>query len=211
MQGSPDPQGQQGSYLKFIAFCAILTGILVSSMVFGGYSSFVRAEERIAGAKTVLLESCRERLALLPALATLIGEKNLQSTPATMAQTLEKANALLQDVMQLKLPLDEQMTKEFETSQTALTMRIHESFTRLQEVTAQDGNKEMESLRQKFLKAQDNLFMANESYKEEVLYFNMRLKSFPVLYIAKLFGFHKTTYYPFSEQAFLPARKAFLP
>jgi len=128
-----------------------------------------------------------------------------------MDHPLEKANALLADILQQKLPLDEQKTKDFETSQTDLTLYIKESLTRLEAVSDPENKKKAESLKLKFFKAQDGLYLAKDAYNDEVSYFNMRVKSFPVSLFAKLFGFHKILYYPFSDQAFLPARKAFEP
>ena len=198
----------QSSNLKFSAFCSLTAAIILFCVIFGGYTSFYRSQNRIEDSKTALVESCRERLLLLPELSDFM-KRVIPDTP--MDYPLEKTNALLADILAQKLPLDEQMAKEFEASQTELTLHIKEILARLKDLSDPENKKKIESLKLKLFKAQDNLYMAGDTYNYEISYFNMRIKSFPVSLIAKLFKFHNITYYPFSDQAFLPARKAFEP
>ncbi|MDA8136340.1 MAG: LemA family protein [Desulfobacteraceae bacterium] len=200
----------QNPLLKFFAFCSIAAVIVLFCVVFGGYTSFYRSQNRIEDSKSALVESCRERLLLLPELSNVM-EKVSPDLPPDMNHSLEKARVILGNVLQQKGPLEEKMTKDFENSQTGLTMQIKEIFARLKDVSEPEGMKEIEALKQKFFKAQDNLYVAGDQYNYEVSYFNGRVNSFPVSLIAKLFGFHDIRYYPFSDQAFLPARKAFEP
>jgi LemA protein len=198
----------QNSSLSALALASIATAIVLFCVIFGGYTSFYRSQNRIEDSKTALVESCRERMLLLPALSGFL-ERVSPDIPPPMDQPLEKANALLMGVLQQERPLGEEMTKEFESSQTGLTMQIKGIFARLKDISGPKNLEEIESLRQKFFKAQDNLYVAREKYNYEITYFNRRVQSFPVSLIAKLFGFHEIIYYPFSDQAFLPARKAF--
>jgi LemA protein len=200
----------QNSSLSAFAFASIAAAIVLFCVIFGGYTSFYRSQNRIEDSKTALVESCRERMLLLPALSAFLERVSPGMQPA-MNQSLEQANVLLMDVIQQKHPLEEKMTKEFESSQTVLTMQIKEIFVRLKDVSEPKSMKEIEALKQKFFKAQDNLYMAGDQYNYEVSYYNGRVRSFPVSLIAKLFGFHEIIYYPFSDQAFLPSRKAFEP
>ncbi len=196
----------QNSSLSALALASIATAIVLFCVIFGGYTSFYRSQNRIEDSKTALVESCRERMLLLPALSGFL-ERMGPDIPPPMDQ--EKANAFLMGVLQQERPLGEEMTKEFESSQTGLTMQIKDIFARLKDISGPKNLEETESLRQKFFKAQDNLYVAREKYNYEITYFNRRVQSFPVSLIAKLFGFHEIIYYPFSDQAFLPARKAF--
>ncbi len=198
----------QNSSLSAFALASIAAAIVLFCVVFGGYTSFYRSQNRIEDSKTALVESCRERMLLLPVLSGFL-ERVSPDIPPPMGQ--EKANALLRDVLQQKRPLEEKMTKEFENSQTGLTLQIKEIFARLKDISELKSMEEIESLKQKFFKAQDNLYIAGDQYNYEVSYFNGRVQSFPVSLIAKLFSFHEIIYYPFSDQAFLPSRKAFEP
>jgi len=200
----------QNPLLKLFAFCSIAAAIVLFCVIFGGYTSFYRSQNRIEDSKSALVESCRERLLLLPELSSVM-ERVSPDMPPDMNQSLEKARVILGNVLQQKHPLDQEMTTEFERSQTGLTMQIKEMLARLKDVSEPEGMKEIEALKQKFFKAQDNLYVAGDQYNYEISYFNGRVQSFPVSLIAKLFGFHKIIYYPFSDQAFLPARKAFEP
>ncbi len=200
----------QNPLMKVFAFCSVTAAIILFCVIFGGYTSFYRSQNRIEFSKKALVDSCRERLELLPALSAFM-TKSVPDSPLSMDQDLKKADALLMDVLQQSLPLEEQMTKDLETSQTELTAQIKEAFDLLKPVSDQESMEVFESLKLKFFKAQDNLYIAKDQYNYEVLYFNMRTRSFPVSLIAKLFKFDKIVYYPFSDQAFLPARKAFEP
>lgn len=200
----------QNSSLSAFALASIAAAIVLFCVIFGGYTSFYRSQNRIEDSKTALVESCRERMLLLPVLSGFL-ERVSPDMPPAMNQSQEKANDLLMDVLQQKLPLEEKTTTEFENSQTGLTIQIKEILARLKDMSDPKNLEEAESLRQKFFKAQDNLHVAKEKYNYEVSYFNRRVRSFPVSLIAKLFGFHEIIYYPFSDQAFLPSRKAFEP
>jgi LemA protein len=200
----------QNSSLSAFALAFIATAIVLFCVVFGGYTSFYRSQNRIESSKTALVESCLERLLLLPALSGIL-ERVSPDMPAPMDQYLEKSNSLLSDILQQKHALEEKTIKEFESSQTDLTMQIKEIFARLKIVSELKSIAEIESVRQKFFKVQDDLYVAKERYNYEVSYFNRRVQSIPVSLIAKLFGFHEIIYHPFSDQAFLPARKAFEP
>jgi len=206
-----DPHSEQVSYAKFVMFCAILVGLIVFSMVFGGYSSFIRAENRIAETKEALLGSCAARLALIADLTRLLNDHASSGISPAPPQTLEQASTVVQEVLGGDKILDEKATRALEASQSALTRDIGEQMQRLRAGAKGESRAEVESLWEKFLAAQDNLFLAGKNYREEIAYFNMRLQSFPVSLIAKLFGFDKINYYPPSEQAFLPARKTLQP
>jgi LemA protein len=182
-------------------------GIIFTCMVFGGYSSFVRAEQRIVGAKVVLIDICRERMVLLEQLDGFLRERNMPQGAMVMADTLQQAGAVLEKVGQIDSPLDRQTIGEFEASQSALGTYLRESFNRLPELTDEISRGRFAEFRLQLAQAQDNIYVAHRKYMEEIDYFNMRLESFPVAYIARLFGFDKSRYYPPSEQAFLPARK----
>ena len=199
----------QGSFLKLTAPLSILAAILLFCVIFGGYTSFYRSENRIEDSKTALVDACRARIDLLPDLLTFMEKKMLPLS--LMEQAIIKAETITAEVLGLKPPLEEQMTKKFEAAQTDLTVQIKNNLAGLNEVFDAESKNEFEALKQKLFKAQDNVYTAKDTYNEEVSYFNMRIESFPVSYIAKLFGFNKIIYYPFSEQAFLPAQKTFEP
>jgi LemA protein len=207
MHALQESEVQQVSYGKFILFCTVIMGIILISMVFGGYSSFVRAEQRIVGTKAVLTDYCRERMSLLAQLDGFLRERDIPRNSIIMADTLRQAGTILDKVEQAESPLDRQTVHEFEASQSALGEYLRESFSRLPRLTDEKSSGRLAELRRQLAQAQDNIYVAHRNYLEEIDYFNMRLESFPVAYVARLFGFDKVEYYPPSEQAFLPARK----
>jgi LemA protein len=207
MHALQESKVQQVSYGKFILFCTLLMGMILICMVFGGYSSFIRAEKGIVGTKAVLTDFCRERMSLLAQLDGFLRERNIHQNSILLADTLQQAEAILDKVKGAESPLDQQTIHEFEASQRALGEYLRESFNRLPEIADGQSRERVAELRRQLAQAQDNIYVAHRNYLEEIDYFNLRLESFPVAYIARLFGFDKSRYYPPSEQAFLPARK----
>ena len=61
-------------WLQFVWFSLILVGIILTSVVFGGYSSLNRSEGRIEITKELLLDACQSRLDLLPQLLDYLQE-----------------------------------------------------------------------------------------------------------------------------------------
>lgn len=206
-----DPHSEQVSYLKFVMFSAVLGGLILFSMIFGGYSSFIRAENRIAETKDALLGSCKEQVALLSDVARLTDSQNHPESLPAPPTTLAQASAVIQQAMFGNRILDEGATKALEASQDALTRDVGQHLQRLRAEAKGEKRAEVESLWEKFVSAQDQVFLAGKNYREEIAYFNMRLQSFPVSFVARLFGFDKSIYYPPSDQAFLPARKTLQP
>nr|NJM02457.1 LemA family protein [Desulfobacula sp.] len=191
----------QSPLLKLLAPCSIAAAIVLFCIVFGGYTSFYRSQNRIEASKTALAESCRERRLLLPELSDFIERVN-PDTPAPMDPSLEKADTILRDILLQEGPLKEETTRQFESSQTDLTLRIKEILARFENVADPKSMEGFEPLKQKIYKSQDALYVAVDRYNYEVCYFNGRIKSFPVSLIAKLFGFHKIIYHPFPARPF---------
>lgn len=206
-----EPHTEQVSYFKFVMFCAVLVGLILFSMVFGGYSSFIRAENRIAESKDALLGSCEARLALIAELTMILDSQALSGNSSSLLPNLERASAVVREAARGKTILDEQTTRSLEASQSALTRDIGEQMQRLRAAVGGENRAEVLSLAEKFLAAEDNLFLAGSNYREEIAYYNMRLQSFPVSLIARLFDFDKSVYHQVSDQAFLPARKTLQP
>ena len=190
-----------GSFTLFaiIMFCVIL----------GGYSSFTRAQNRIAASKTFLTDACQKKLDLLPALFEMTKKSSTQISIQEIEQAAQKAALILQLVISRKPPLEIQLTKDFEQSQIDLTNRLTDLFPELEESLEPEDLKQFKAIEQQFYTAQDNLFVIWKSYINEVVYFNSRTVTFPNFLIAKLFGFNKIHYAELSAEAFLPARKTF--
>ncbi len=199
-----------GNGLRLAAGCSVLMGIILFSVIAGGYSSFWRSQNRIETSTSFLTEDCQKRLNLLPELVEITKKSMAPSSLQAINQTAEKAGIILKQVISHKQPLEKNLIEEFEISQTKLTLALAQLFIHLQVSLDKDAVKQFSALRKKFHTAQDNLFVAWKRYNKEVKYFNTRTTVFPGFLIAKLFGFNKIKYTGISKEGFLPAQKIFM-
>jgi len=198
-----------GNWLKLAAGCSVLMGIILFSVIMGGYSSFWRSQNRIKASMSLLTDICQKRLDLLPELLEITKKNMAPSSLPPINQTAEKASILLKQVISYQQPLEKNLIEEFEISQTKLTLELVQLFTQLQTSLDKNAVKQFSTLKKEFYTAQDNLFVAMKKYNKEVDYFNTRTTVFPVFLIAKLFGFNKIKYIDISKEGFLPAQETF--
>ena len=136
-------------------------------------------------------------------------KKSAQGTSfAKITLAAQAAKETLQAVTLAKTPLKESLLKDLELSQKKLTQELKELFTQLETSLDKDVSIEFNTLRKQFEVLQDNLFIAKGKYDNEVNYFNARIKSFPPMLFAKMFGFNKLKYINLSKDSFLPARES---
>lgn len=198
-------------WFQFFGFCFLFFGIVLFCVVLGGYTSFWRSQNRIEASKALLTEACQKRLALLPGLIEIAKKSKTQTDRPRINQTVQKADKILQLVISQKTPLEKELIKEFEISQSKLTRQLKDLFTRWEGSPDKNQSKQFDALRDLFFTAQNNLFVARQRYNDEVNYFNTRTTAFPAFLFAKLFGFDKMEYIEISKDLFLPAQKIFAP
>ncbi|MCK5311052.1 MAG: LemA family protein [Desulfobacteraceae bacterium] len=195
--------------LQFLGFSLVLVVIILSSVVFGGYSSLHRSEGRIEITKELLLNACQSRLDLLPQLLDYLQESEQKEILAKLKQTGKEAGIVLRHAVSQKAPLDNALTRKLETSQVSLTKELTKAFLKLDQSKSKNNTELFKAIKQQFVSAQDKLFVEKLKYDTEVRYFNRRTKIFPGFLIAKLFGFDKSKYFELSEDSFLGADKTF--
>ena len=185
----------------------ILLGIVLLSVIAGGFSSLYRAEGRVESAKVLLMDTCRERLALLPSLTTFQESKSIRSGSATWDQDIEITKQMITKLTNQKEPLGENQTKVFETLQNNIGLAIKDTLLKLDAEYSQEKNRKFELFKKDLSKNQDELFFGKQKYNYEVDYFNRRVKTFPLFIVAKLFNFDGIVYYRLSAHSFLPYNK----
>ncbi len=197
-------------WMNFVWFSLVLVGIILASVIFGGYSSLHRSEGRIDITKEFFLGSCQSRLDLLPQLLDFLKESEAKEMLTKLKQTGKEANTVLHHAVSQKSPLDRVLTLKLEKSQSALTKELIKTFLKLeQQSNSKKSTEAFQTIKKQFFSAQDKMFVERVRYNTEVRYFNRRTKIFPGFLIAKLFGFNKSEYFELSKDLFLGADKTF--
>ncbi len=203
----------QPSLSKFFGFCFVTAAIILFCVFAGGYTSFYRAQNRIGAAKTYMEDGCKYRLELLPKLVEMTKNSMPQTPVSPLSQAVENATAILNQVISAKTPLETDLVKAFENSQTGLTLQIKLLFTEFEASleTASDKNlsTRFTALKNEYIPLQDHLFVTRKRYNDEVDYFIKRTLTFPSSVFAKMYGFNKINHIKISEDALLPYHMAF--
>lgn len=195
---------------QFAGFCFVFFGIVLFCVVLGGYTSFWRSQNRIEASKALLTDACQNRLDLLPELIEITKKNKMQAIGPEINQAAQKAMTILQKTITQKTPLEKDLIKEFEISQSKLTVQLKDLFTQL-EGSSDKNFQQFKAVRSLLFAAQNNLFVTKKRYNDEANYFNTRAAAFPTSLFAKLFRFNKMKYIEISKDLFLPANKVFAP
>ncbi len=196
-------------WLNFLGFSLIFLAIILSSVVFGGYSSLHRSEGRIEITEELFLNACQSRLELLPQLLDYLQKSEEKEIYAKLRQTGKEAEIVLHQAISNKAPLDNSTILKIEKTQQALTKEIAIIFLKSDQTQNKQSAESLEAIKQKFFSAQDKLSVEKGKYNTEVRYFNRRTKIFPGFLIAKIFGFDKSKYFEISQNLFLRADMTF--
>ncbi|MFO7749251.1 MAG: LemA family protein [Desulfobacteraceae bacterium] len=191
-------------WLKITALCSVIMGIVLFCMIFGGYSSFYRSQNRIENSRKILANACQQRLDLLPQLSATLAPGTDDPIIKNLKQAGKTAQTILNRVASREPPLDKKLTLKLEESQDALAKEIVTVFSTLDQT-----GRELPVIQERFYTAQNHLFMAKRKYNDEVNYFKTRTKAFPGVFMAKMFGFNKIDYFMLSENSLLPAASTF--
>ena len=201
----------QLSLWKFFGFCSVFMGIVLFCVIAGGYTSFSRAQNRIETSKLYLTDACKERLNLLPGLLEITKKRWPQYPAREINQTTERAKQILQYVILEKTLLEGDLMRDFEDSQTKLTVLLQALLAQSEAMPDKRYSQEFEKLKNQFNLAQNNLFVTKKRYNDEVIYYNTRKTAFFTSLFAKMFGFDGINYAEISQEPFLPAHKVFAP
>ena len=195
--------------MNFVWFSLVFVGIILTSVIFGGYSSLHRSEGRIDFTKELFLKACQSKLDLLPQLLDYLQKSEPKETHAKLELTGKEAGIVLHSAVVQKAPLNNALTLKLEASQLALTKELAEVFLKLERSKNKSNTESLKAIKQQFFSSQDKLFTAKVHYNTEVRYFNRRTKIFPGFLIAELFGFNNSEYFELSNDSFLGADRTF--
>lgn len=191
------------------AMCSVLAGIVLFSVIFGGYTSFYRSQNRIEASKELIASVCRDRSGIVLQLLDSTHGTSDPETRSALKGALENEDRVLQQVISQKTPLGEALTQEFETAEQMLISELAQLIASQAAVGTNHPDKLSVPVQKQLFVSQDNVFVAKKKYNREVAYFMNRKSIFPGSLIAGLFGFDHVIYHALSDDSFLSAANAF--
>ena len=207
--------------LSLSIFSVVFFGIILFCVIFGGYSSLYRAQNRARDAKFLVTAECQKQLNLLPELFAMIRKADSFSNPDTSNPDTSNSNQATMDPVNLaalriktilarinsqKAPLEKKLILAFEQSQVHLSQEI------IDLIMVQKKNEPLRStqafinLDKKFNDLEITVFYHIHQYNKEARYFNTRKAMFPGFLIAKLFKLEKTHIYELNAELFKPEK-----
>jgi hypothetical protein len=212
--------------LSLSIFSAVFLGIILFSVVFGGYSSLYRAQNRARDAKIMVTVECQKQLDLIPDLMAMVRKTdsfNLSdpnnSNQASLDQALLdkasldqleqaglKTKEILTRINSVTTPLEKELISAFERSQVQLSQEIIGLVIGLNEEKKQKGSRALINLEKKFNDLEITVFYRSTEYNKEARYFNTRKSIFPGFLIAKLFKLEKLHIYEIDSDLFKPEK-----
>lgn len=196
-------------WFKFAGICSIVMAIVIFCVIFGGYSSLWRSQNRIKASKTLLTDNCQKRQALLPKLEAFTGSNDFSQTAKQLKSASQKADDILKYMISAEPPLEKELVSAFEISQTALSSNLAALFSSLEAKLPGEEKEKFLALKKEFSTAQDHIFVAKKRFNKEVAYFNNRTTVFPGFLIARLFGMDDIKYTGISKDKLLSGEKTF--
>jgi len=198
-------------WLSVAVFCAVFSGIILFCIIFGGYSSLYRAQNRINAAKGLVTVECQKRLDLIPELVTMAGKVELsapisQNKLAGINRTAKDTQTIL-TLINKESPLGKEVITVFEQSQVRLTQEITGLILELKKDENFGSSPAFISLEKKFENLEISVFFNSHKYNKEARYFNTRKTIFPGLIIAKLFGLEEIHFPEITAGLFTPEKR----
>ncbi len=194
---------------QFIVFSLVLTAIILSSVIFGGYSSLHRSEKRINITKGLFLDACRNKLDLVQKLIDSLNDIEPEVELTGLKHTRLEAKQVLDKAFSNAAPLDDEITHKLEISQSALTEELKKTLLNVDKLQDKNKKQQFTTIKQQLYSAQDKVTLEKIRYNVEVSYFNRRSRAFPLFFIARLFEFDKSKYYELGQNYFLSAEKVY--
>ncbi|WDP93097.1 MAG: hypothetical protein HUN04_26630 [Desulfobacter sp.] len=186
-------------WVAFAGICSLVIGIVIISIIFGGYSSFLRSQNRIEAAKGLVIEQCRLQLDQVKQLAALPGAARPEL--ASLVDASQQAGAVIDHLEKKPIPVDRELLLEFGQVQSRMNQRV-DDFFRSVGASGQNARTDQEK---KIKAAQAAVFAAGRRYNKEARYFNTRTRVFPGFIVARIFGLDELYFYEISVDLLKPS------
>jgi hypothetical protein len=215
--------------LSLSIFSAVFFGIILFSVIFGGYSSLYRAQNRARDARIRVTVECQKQLDLLPDLIAMVRKADSfnriapgdsdqahqdQTHPGQallnqahldqLAQAALNTNTLLSRMNSQKNPLEKELILAFEHAQVNLSQAIIGLVAGLKKEDKFKKSQALAVLEKKFDDLEITVFYHGHQYNKEARYFNTRKSIFPGFLIAKIFNLEHRHLYEINIDLFKP-------
>lgn len=167
-------------WATFAVLCSLVIGIVLFSVIFGGYSSFLRSQNRIETAKNMLAEHSRNQLSQFKAIATLPGPAEKDRTE--LLTTMELASNAVDRLEAHATPLPRDLILSYETALVKVNQKADAFIKKL------DPASRGHEFQNKLKELKTSVFMSGRRYNKEARYFNTRTRVFPGAIVARIFG-----------------------
>ncbi len=207
--------------LSLSIFSAVFFGIILFSVIFGGYSSLYRAQNRARDAKILVTVECQKQLDLLPDLMAMVRKTDSfnrippnnsnqahldQAHIDQLEQAALKTKTILARINSKRDPLEKELVLGFEESQVHLSQEIIGLVMGLKKEDKLKKSQALIDLEKKFNDLEITVFYHSTQYNKEAQYFNTRKSIFPGFLIAKLFKLEKLHIYEINTDLFKPEK-----
>ncbi len=194
--------------LSLSVFSAVFFGIILFSIIFGGYSSLYRAQNRIGDAKGNVIVECWKRQALIPELVAMAGESEVlkEMVPLDKVDGAAKKAKTISEQINSKIIPEKKLIEAFEKSQVRLSQEIISLINGLKKDAKIGKSPDFLSLEKKFNDLEIIVFYKGTRYNKEARYFNTRKSIFPGFLVAKLFGLDQINYVEITTDLFKPEK-----
>jgi LemA protein len=195
-------------WLSLAAFCAVFSGIIIFCVIFGGYSSLYRAQNRIGDAKGNIIVECWKRQDLIPELVAMAGESEVLKDMAHLDQVdgvAKQAKTISGRINSKTIP-EKELIVAFEKSQVRLSQEIIGLITGLKKDVRIGKSPDFLTLEKKFNEFEITVFYNGTKYNKEARYFNTRKVIFPGFFVAKIFGLDVINYVEITTDLFKPEK-----
>ncbi len=179
----------------FFGMCSLVLGIVLFCVVFGGYSSLLRSQNRIAAAFDLTLVQVRHHYSLNQKLLVLIQSGATGPEVETRARELTQIQKQMDDLSSVRHPL----TPSDEETFMAVCTTLNRHLGQLSTMALPDNLPKHQELLPRTLEAQrtqlhQGLLQTTVRYNKEATYFNQRRQVVPVRYIARMFSLDHLSY-----------------
>ncbi len=181
-------------WLMLTGVCAVVSGIVLFCVVAGGYTSLLRAKNRINTAKSLLAQECIKRSGLVRDLVAMAAPVLSPEVFNTLKKQDALAMSILNEADQIKVPLSPGQVNEIEASQHQLSRQIFFVIGEMEQVQSIKDANSFRDLSRAIKDQTQIVIYTTKRYNKEAVYFNTRKQVFPGFLVARWFGLDQMTF-----------------
>lgn len=180
-------------WFAFTGICALVLGIVLFCVVFGGYSSLLRSQNRIEAATRLLADQCTQQVTMVTQLVDSSGQVMAEEEIQALKKEIKALESVLNRMSTTEGPMAADLLASFASIQSRLGDRTQALVTSIK-ASADLAPEKLAEIEQKALESRTGVFIMAKRYNKEARYFNNRTQVFPGVLIARLFSLDQITF-----------------